>query len=132
VLARVPFRLPALVATASIAIAVALVGCGGHSSPAGGPATGRVVEVRAAEYSFTPATISVPRGNVTFRLTNRGEAEHEFELFRGETVVDEIEGLVPGLTRDLTLTLEPGSYTYVCKLAAHDTLGMTGTLTVTE
>ncbi len=37
---------------------------------------------------------------------------------------------MPGLTRDLTVTLDAGDYTYVCKLAAHDTLGMKGNLTV--
>ena len=66
----------------------------------------------------------------TFEVTNAGSTEHEFEIFKGDAVVDEIEGLVPGLTRVLTVTLDPGEYTYVCKLAAHDTLGMKGSLTV--
>ena len=69
-------------------------------------------------------------GSVTFEVTNAGSTEHEFEIFKGDAVVDEIEGLVPGLTRVLTVTLDPGEYTYVCKLAAHDTLGMKGSLTV--
>jgi uncharacterized cupredoxin-like copper-binding protein len=34
------------------------------------------------------------------------------------------------LTRTLTVSLEPGDYTFACKLAGHDTLGMTGTLIV--
>ena len=29
-------------------------------------------------------------------MTNNGTEEHEFEVFKGDTVVDEIEGLVPG------------------------------------
>jgi uncharacterized cupredoxin-like copper-binding protein len=45
--------------------------------------------------------------------------------------VDEIEGLVPGLTKDLTLTLAAGEYTFFCKLSGHDQLGMKGTITVT-
>ena len=60
-----------------------------------------------------------------------GTQEHEFEIFKGDTVVDEIEGLLPTLTLDLAVTLEPGEYTYVCKLNGHDSLGMKGTLTVT-
>jgi uncharacterized cupredoxin-like copper-binding protein len=46
-------------------------------------------------------------------------------------VVDEIEGLVPGLDLTLTVDLEAGDYTFACKLNGHDQAGMTGTLTVT-
>jgi uncharacterized cupredoxin-like copper-binding protein len=73
----------------------------------------------------------VPAGEVVFEVTNNGTEEHEFEIFKGDAVVDEIEGLVPGLTRSLPVTLEAGEYTYACKLAGHDLLGMAGTLTVT-
>jgi len=113
----------------SFALLPLLAACGG--TPAA-TTVGPVVEIVTTEYAFAPAAITVPGGPVTFRVRNDGSAEHEFEIFSGETVVDEIEGLVPGLTRDLSLTLEPGAYTFACKLAAHDQLGMTGTLTVTE
>ena len=76
-------------------------------------------------------TITVPAGEVTFDVTNAGTVEHEFEIFKGDDVVDEIEGLVPGLSRRSTVTLAPGDYTFACKLAGHDQAGMTGTLTVT-
>jgi len=98
------------------------------------PVPSGVVAVEAAKdapYSFTPSTISVPAGSVTFSVKNAGAEEHEFEIFKGEAVVDEIEGLVPGLTKNLTVTLEAGDYTFVCKLNGHDQLGMKGTLTVT-
>jgi high-affinity iron transporter len=126
---------PVAAATAALALAIVVAGCGGSAgSPAasvapGSPAVG-VIKVAASEYKFEPATIATKAGSVTFEVTNAGTEEHEFEVFKGETVVDEIEGLVPGLTRQLTVTLEPGEYTYVCKLAAHDTLGMKGALTV--
>ena len=81
--------------------------------------------------ALDPATISVPAGPVTFRVRNTGSVEHEFEIFEGDAVVDEVEGLVPGLVKDLTVTLEAGEYTYVCKLAGHEEAGMTGALTVT-
>lgn len=99
------------------------------SSPAGS-AGGGAVSVEAREYQFTPSTLTVPAGPVTFSVKNAGTEEHEFEVFKGETVVDEIEGLVPGLTKDLTVTLEAGQYTFMCKLNGHDQLGMKGTLTV--
>ena len=129
------FVRPARLASLGFGVALALAACGGGTPSAGDPtpAPSGVVQVVAAkdsQYSFTPSTISVPAGTVTFQVRNAGTEEHEFEIFQGETVVDEIEGLVPGLTKDLTLTLAAGDYTFMCKLNGHDQLGMTGTLTV--
>ena len=142
---------PRMAATATstlvvaLALALALAGCAGggaSTTPAsvGPPSTGaigsspastNVVEVKASEYAFDPATLEVPAGSVSFRVSNGGTEEHEFEIFQGETVVDEIEGLVPGLERTLTVDLAAGEYTYKCLIDGHDQKGMTGTLTVT-
>lgn len=113
------------------AVLVAVAACSASPDPgasAAPPAT--VVDVAARDYAFDPSAISVAPGAVTFRVENTGAEEHEFEIFRGDVVVDEIEGLVPGLTKDLPMTLEAGEYTFVCKLADHEQRGMTGTLTV--
>jgi iron uptake system component EfeO len=90
-----------------------------------------VVAVEAKDFQFTPSSLSVPAGSVTFSIRNAGSQEHEFEVFKGDQVVDEVEGIVPGLTRQATMTLEAGDYTFLCKLNGHDQLGMKGTLTVT-
>ena len=125
----------AAAASATIAVALVLAACGGTggSASAAAPASdgNGTIRVAAAEYAFNPSTMTVPAGAVTFEVANAGREEHEFEIFKGEAVVDEIEGLVPGLTRTLAITLEAGDYTYACKLAGHDALGMTGSLTVT-
>ncbi|MFN8629938.1 MAG: cupredoxin domain-containing protein [Chloroflexota bacterium] len=76
------------------------------------------------------AGVTVAAGRVTFRVTNAGTTEHEFEIVQGGTAIGEVEGLVPGLTGTLTVDLKPGAYTFQCLIAAHDKLGMTGTLTV--
>lgn len=117
-------------------VGILLAGCGGSAATAetdvgDAPADGQRIDVTASEYKFDPNVITTKAGSVTFDVRNAGTTEHEFEILQGETVVDEIEGLVPGLDRQLTVSLAPGEYTYVCKLAGHDTLGMTGTLTVT-
>jgi high-affinity iron transporter len=128
---------PATAAATTLLIALALAACGGTPSPsaaasdAAAVGSGATVKVAAAEYRFEPDTITVAAGQVTFEVKNNGTEEHEFELFKGDAVVDEIEGLVPGLTRTLPVTLEAGDYTFACKLAGHDLAGMTGTLTVT-
>ncbi len=127
----------AAAAAASVALALVLAGCstGGGASSAGPSASaaagGTTVEVAASEYKFDPNAITAPAGSVSFHVTNKGTEEHEFEIFKGEAVVDEIEGLVPGLDLTLTVDLEAGDYTFACKLNGHDQAGMTGTLTVT-
>lgn len=125
----------ARLAGVTVALAFALVACSAPASSSG-PGTSvpslapGTFAVEAKEYAFTPSTLTVPAGSVTFSVKNAGTEEHEFEIFEGETVVDEIEGLVPGLTKTLTVTLDAGAYTFMCKINGHDQLGMKGTLTV--
>ena len=111
-----------------------LAACAGGNTASSGPATAvpsGVIAIEAREYAFTPSAITVPAGAVTFSIRNVGSQEHEFEIFKGDTVADEVEGIVPGLTRNATMTLAAGEYTFMCKLNGHDQLGMKGTLTVT-
>ena len=126
-------RRPFLATLALVAFAAVACGGGATQAPQGVPtaAPEGVIAVAASEFKFDPSAITVPAGEVTFSVKNTGTVEHEFEIFKGETVVDEVEGLVPGLTKDLTVTLEAGDYTFVCKLAGHEEQGMKGTLTVT-
>ena len=131
---HVPIRLSRVFATTVVlpAIAVLVTACGGGAASMG-PATpvpSGVIAVEAREYAFTPSALSVTAGSVRFAVRNGGTQEHEFEVFKGDQVVDEIEGIVPGLTKDATMTLEAGTYTYMCKINGHDQLGMKGTLTV--
>jgi iron uptake system EfeUOB component EfeO/EfeM len=123
-----------LLAPASLALVALLAACGGGGAASAGPPTpvpSGVIAVEAREYQFAPSAITVPAGATHFSIHNGGTQEHEFEIFKGDQVVDEIEGIVPGLTKDATITLEPGDYTFMCKLNGHDQLGMKGTLTVT-
>ena len=91
-----------------------------------------MVQVTASEMKFEPAAITVPAGETTFQVRNGGTVIHEFEVFSGETLVDEVEDIVPGQTKDLTVNLETGEYTFVCMEPGHEEAGMKGTLTVTE
>ena len=119
-------RLLALVIVAAIAAAC------GADQPTGSPTPvpSGVVAITASEFKYDPSTLTVPAGDVRFAVRNAGNIEHEFEIFKDGSVVDEVEGIVPGQTKELTVTLGPGEYTYVCKLAGHEEQGMKGTLTV--
>lgn len=130
VLDRPLLRRAAAVSTALL-MALVLLGCGGTPTGSAPAAPSGAIAIEAKEYAFAPSTISAPAGPVMFWVHNSGTVEHELEIFKGDQVVDEVEGLVPGLAKSLTVTLGAGEYTYVCKLSGHDQLGMKGTLTVT-
>ena len=118
----------------ALTFAAALAACGGGTPTPGGsptPVPSGVVAVEAKEYAFTPASITVPAGSVSFSIRNVGSQEHEFEILQGDQVVNEGEAIAPGATKDETVTLAAGEYTFICKLNGHDQLGMKGTLTVT-
>ena len=119
---------------ATLALAAAFAACGGGTTPTAGPVTpvpSGVLAVEAKEYAFTPSTITVPAGSVTFSIKNVGTQEHELEILQGDQVVSKVEAIAAGLTKDATVTLAAGEYTFLCKLNGHDQLGMKGTLTVT-
>ena len=117
-----------------LAFAVMVAACGGSAATAGPPTAlpSGVVAVEAKEYAFTPASITVPAGSITFSIKNVGTQDHEFEIFNGDQVVDAGQTITPGSTRDTTVALAAGGYTFLCKLNGHDQLGMKGTLTVTS
>jgi len=63
-----------------------------------------------------------PSGNVVFKVKNSGDEVTEFYLYAedGLRIVGEIENVGPGLSRDLVVRAEPGSYVTSCRP------GMTG------
>ena len=120
------------------ALLIALLAVASACSSAGTPSAGiptslpsGAISIEAKEYQFTPSTSTVPAGDVLFSIRNAGTQDHEFKVFKGDQEVGGVGGLAPGLTKDATVTLAAGDYTFVCKLNGHDQLGMKGTLTVT-
>ncbi len=129
-------RLPPIVARVVLLIVLLAVAsaCSSAATPSAGiptPLPSGVISIDAKEYQFTPSTITVPAGDVTFSIKNAGTQDHEFKVFKGDQEVGGVAGFASGLTKDATLTLAAGDYTFVCKLNGHDQLGMKGTLTVT-
>lgn len=125
-----------VVASAAVAstLVITLVGCGTSGGPAGPAASvpAGAIAVTAKEYAFTPSALTAKAGSVTFFVTNAGAETHEFEIFKAGDAnpLDEVENIVPGISRDLTVDLPAGDYTFICALNGHDTLGMKGTITV--
>ena len=96
------------------------------------------VDVGLNTYSITLSKSSVSAGEVTFHVHNDAtDLTHEFVVFKtdlaqdqlpltsegivdeeggGLPVVDEVEDVEPGMTTDLTVTLEPGNYVLLCNI----------------
>lgn len=136
------------------------------SSPATSAVSRTVVNVSLADrggpkglgtggYSPDAMTLStdhatVPRGPVTFKVTNIGDIDHEMLVlplevsqpigsrpFGGDAKVDDTGKLhheshaVPDASVSVTMTLAPGRYELVCNHAGHYVSGMYTQLTVT-
>ncbi len=115
--------------------------------------------VRGAMMRLTTSAATVARGTVSFAVTNAGSINHELVVLplpagqipgtraiRGDAKVDEGtslgeasntcgagsgDGIAPGASSWVTLTLAPGRYELVCNLPGHYAAGMYAQVTVT-
>jgi plastocyanin len=92
---------------------------------------GAAIGVEAKDFEFVPASLTGKAGKLIFSITNTGSAVHEFEIFKGRTLIDEVEDIAPGVKRILSVTIDAGTYEYACKIDDHYERGMKGTLKVT-
>lgn len=135
-------------------------GSTGVSGATTGTTGGGAVDVTVQEFAILPSSTSAPAGDVTFNVTNAGPDEtHEFVVIKTDLAaaelptkadgsvdeeadglegVDEIEDIAVGDTPSLTVSLEPGSYVFICnivdanggKTVAHYQQGMVSAFTV--
>jgi iron uptake system component EfeO len=110
-------RLPALLAAGTTAVLVTAAGCTANSDDSGDTGSGAAISVSAADDSCTLSTDTAPSGKLAFSVTNEGKEVTEFYLYRedGTTIAGEVENIGPGLTRQLTVDADPGSYVAACK-----------------
>jgi plastocyanin len=125
------------------ALALALAACGGdddddgeeateaatQTAPAGG--AGETVDMSLTDFALNPAQLTVAPGEVTFNLTNDGQAPHNLEVEgpSGEAELD--QDLEAGQSGQLTVDLsQPGTYEMYCPVGNHRQMGMEGEITV--
>lgn len=134
----IPRMIPFLVFAVGATI---VIGCSGSSS----------VDISVSEYTFGLERPVVGAGDVTFRLTNAGNEDHEFAVIRTDLAPDSLpirdgewvdEGapglssiggfdhLLPDRTKELSLRLESGNYVLLCNMQGHYQRGMYAALTV--
>jgi len=96
-----------------------LAACGGQSAGSSEPAT--TVAVSATDTACTPAASTVAAGPVTLAVTNEGTETTELYVYAADgSIVGEVEDVTPGLSRDLSVTLQAGTYTLACKPGERD------------
>ncbi len=111
---------------------VTLAACGG-SAAAKTTTTprGEVVHVVLNDFSITPAQAASKTGTFTLAIANSGKSPHNLtvEDASGKVVVHTAD-LKPGQSTTVSVQLPAGSYSTLCSLPGHASLGMKGTLAV--
>jgi len=89
------------------------------------------VQVSADEWEFKLSRTSVPAGKVVLEFVNVGQDEHNLNYTPPEGPSAEPVANTPSKgVADVTLQMQPGSYTLFCSLPTHEQKGMKATLTV--
>jgi iron uptake system component EfeO len=88
-----------------------------ESPGAAASANPRALTVQSTDAECKVSATSAPSGTLTFAVTNGGSKVTEFYLYGedGKRIVGEVENIGPGITRELVLKVEPGSYITACK-----------------
>jgi plastocyanin len=97
-------------------------GGGGGGGNGGGAST---MTITQANYEFSPSTFSVKSGDTITVKNSTPSTPHTFTVTGQDIDVT----LDPASSQDVKIDLQPGTYPFVCTF--HESLGMTGTLTVT-
>jgi plastocyanin len=124
------------VTMAAIAVALLSVACGSSSPSSSSPsgsggqsatpasASATIQQGAGGQLVFSPATLTVKHGD-TIEVKNVSSIPHTFTV-KGQEIDLTNEG---GQTQTVTVSLAPGTYTFICRF--HVNAGMQGSLTVT-
>ncbi|MEU3249044.1 MULTISPECIES: iron uptake system protein EfeO [unclassified Streptomyces] len=121
-------RLSVVTAAATAAALAAVTGCTEKSDAGDGDA----IQVTAADSKCTTSAKSVPAGQVTLKIENKGSQATEVEiLFPDDRIVSEKENIGPGTKYTLTAEVKAGSYEIACRpgmkgLGVRQKLAVTG------
>jgi len=107
---------PAAICACAVLGLSALAGCSTDDQVAGGSSGSDVIDVAAADESCEVCVTELDSGLHTFEVTNEGSDVTEFYVYaEGDRIMQEVENIGPGLTRELRVELPAGSYEGTCK-----------------
>ncbi len=115
------------VSVAVLLVSLVAASCGGGGGkpsgeqPSGPSAGAAAVTVTEKEWSITFSTAALKAGPLKLTLKNEGSIEHNFIIKEANVEVDSIQ---PGKSKEVTVTLKPGTYTVMCNIAGHAEAGM--------
>jgi iron uptake system component EfeO len=98
-----------------LALAAALAACGSGSDATDGEAGAQSLAVTITDDGCSPTDLKATAGAATFAVSNDESAiNNEFEVLDGALIVGERENVTPGLSGDVSVSLDPGTYDIVC------------------
>ncbi len=114
------------VGVAVLLVSLVAASCGGGGGKPSGeqpsaPSTGAAVTVSEKEWSITFSSAALKAGPLKLTIKNDGSIEHNFIIKEANLEVDSIQ---PGKSKEVTVTLKPGTYTVMCNIAGHAEAGM--------
>jgi plastocyanin len=134
-----------ILSLALVALALIAAGCGGDDDdgdeeaapPPPAETGGGVGETRlenpadaGGDLAFEKDELTAPAGLVTLVMENPAAVEHNIAV-KGNGIDEKGPVVGEGGTSEISITLEPGEYTFYCSVPGHEAAGMEGTLTVT-
>ena len=113
---------------------VLLAACAGPAAnqpPAVTDAPAEPVSVGLADFKIEPSQLSVRGAALAIHVSSEGPTPHNLTVrdTAGETLLASSD-LRAGQAAVISGQLPPGEYTIFCSFAGHESLGMSGTLTV--
>jgi len=134
-----------LLAIAIVALAVGVAACGGDddslaepappAAPTEEPAAGGgsseipLAAVEDGSFAYDTTELSAGAGDITIAFSNPSGTPHNVAV-EGEGIEPEFGEIVTNADAPITVSLEPGTYTFFCSVPGHRQAGMEGTITV--
>jgi iron uptake system component EfeO len=116
-----PVRALVLASTCAVFAVPLVAGCTDNTATdnagAAANANPRALTVQSTDTECKVSANTAPSGPLTFAVTNGGSKVTEFYLYGedGLRIIGEVENIGPGITRELVMRVEPGSYITACK-----------------
>jgi len=107
-----------LIVPTLVVASLGLAACGSSSASSGtGSGSGSTTTVASSSDGCTLSATTTTSGTTTFSVTNSADEPTEFYVYAadGQRIIGEVENIGPAITRDLTVVLQPGTYTTACK-----------------
>jgi uncharacterized cupredoxin-like copper-binding protein len=135
-------RAPLLVSVSAVALVSAACG----SATAQPPVPSGAISVELTEWRVVVPSSTPQAGSLTFVAKNTGSIAHDLTILKTDVPPDKIQQangkaqedgkiggtavLNPGQSTNLTVTLQPGNYVFICNELGHYALGMHTAVTV--